>query len=142
MVVTESVDRRGARRNVSSASRIVRFTATPLGRAARPRRSRTRAPLPAARSPGRGPAVPRSEEHTSELQSPMYLVCRLLLEKKKTRITSLPQYSKTHPKPIKRKNKNHYHLEPSQARKENPTRLPCQWGSRSPRHSHTLSNTI
>src|SRR5437762_6255184 len=32
-----------------------------------------------------GDAVPvlRSEEHTSELQSPMYLVCRLLLEKKK-----------------------------------------------------------
>src|SRR5437762_7816602 len=27
--------------------------------------------------------TPRSEEHTSELQSPMYLVCRLLLEKKK-----------------------------------------------------------
>src|SRR5437762_8917112 len=27
----------------------------------------------------------RSEEHTSELQSPMYLVCRLLLEKKKIR---------------------------------------------------------
>src|SRR5437762_6124797 len=27
--------------------------------------------------------VYRSEEHTSELQSPMYLVCRLLLEKKK-----------------------------------------------------------
>src|SRR5437762_9239616 len=26
--------------------------------------------------------VNRSEEHTSELQSPMYLVCRLLLEKK------------------------------------------------------------
>src|SRR5437762_5331899 len=26
----------------------------------------------------------RSEEHTSELQSPMYLVCRLLLEKKKS----------------------------------------------------------
>src|SRR5437763_11784728 len=30
----------------------------------------------------------RSEEHTSELQSPMYLVCRLLLEKKK-RLTDL-----------------------------------------------------
>src|SRR5437762_588333 len=29
------------------------------------------------------PGVARSEEHTSELQSPMYLVCRLLLEKKK-----------------------------------------------------------
>src|SRR3712207_8181337 len=28
---------------------------------------------------------PRSEEHTSELQSRQYLVCRLLLEKKKTR---------------------------------------------------------
>src|SRR5437762_6498145 len=28
-------------------------------------------------------ADPRSEEHTSELQSPVYLVCRLLLEKKK-----------------------------------------------------------
>src|SRR5256885_4445010 len=32
------------------------------------------------RSPGCGP---RSEEHTSELQSPCNLVCRLLLEKKK-----------------------------------------------------------
>src|SRR5947208_6650675 len=28
--------------------------------------------------------APRSEEHTSELQSPDHLVCRLLLEKKKT----------------------------------------------------------
>src|SRR5437763_8602700 len=30
------------------------------------------------------PAVLRSEEHTSELQPPMYLVCRLLLGKKMT----------------------------------------------------------
>src|SRR5437879_9382393 len=30
----------------------------------------------------------RSEEHTSELQSPMYLVCRLLLEKKKKQHTA------------------------------------------------------
>src|SRR5437762_10611379 len=30
----------------------------------------------------------RSEEHTSELQSPMYLVCRLLLEKKKQKRTN------------------------------------------------------
>src|SRR3712207_8616876 len=29
------------------------------------------------------PCAPRSEEHTSELQSRQYLVCRLLLEKKK-----------------------------------------------------------
>src|SRR5687768_18034069 len=36
---------------------------------------------PATRSsPG---SIPRSEEHTSELQSRLHLVCRLLLEKKK-----------------------------------------------------------
>src|SRR2546422_8207077 len=34
--------------------------------------------------PCRGPTAPeRSEEHTSELQSRLHLVCRLLLEKKK-----------------------------------------------------------
>src|SRR5258708_11210073 len=32
---------------------------------------------------GAGDVHPRSEEHTSELQSPDHLVCRLLLEKKK-----------------------------------------------------------
>src|SRR5258708_18113856 len=39
-----------------------------------------------SRCAGRGPPAlrwPRSEEHTSELQSPDHLVCRLLLEKKK-----------------------------------------------------------
>src|SRR5437762_11283177 len=42
-----------------------------------------RALLPfAANLPRTGGALDRSEEHTSELQSPMYLVCRLLLEKK------------------------------------------------------------
>src|SRR3712207_7011857 len=35
-----------------------------------------------------GHAAGRSEEHTSELQSRQYLVCRLLLEKKKTISTS------------------------------------------------------
>src|SRR3712207_8288541 len=37
----------------------------------------------------------RSEEHTSELQSRQYLVCRLLLEKKKKKIsiTGISQYS-------------------------------------------------
>src|SRR5438445_8434866 len=34
------------------------------------------------------PRVDRSEEHTSELQSRQYLVCRLLLEKKKMSIDS------------------------------------------------------
>src|SRR5258708_14946996 len=33
-------------------------------------------------------ALGRSEEHTSELQSPDHLVCRLLLEKKKTAPTT------------------------------------------------------
>src|SRR4051812_49533242 len=32
--------------------------------------------------PGRYPGLPRSEEHTSELQSHVNIVCRLLLEKK------------------------------------------------------------
>src|SRR2546425_7721435 len=36
------------------------------------------------RFPGVAPSGPRSEEHTSELQSLAYLVCRLLLEKKKS----------------------------------------------------------
>src|SRR5688572_33427011 len=38
----------------------------------------------AARFPSPGAPRPRSEEHTSELQSQSNLVCRLLLEKKKT----------------------------------------------------------
>src|SRR5690348_17765608 len=41
-------------------------------------RSARRAPKPTGRTP-----TSRSEEHTSELQSPVHLVCRLLLEKKK-----------------------------------------------------------
>src|SRR2546425_7089139 len=36
----------------------------------------------------------RSEEHTSELQSLAYLVCRLLLEKKKTYFISLRNYER------------------------------------------------
>src|SRR5690348_17534689 len=37
---------------------------------------------PCRQLPGRCHRVHRSEEHTSELQSPVHLVCRLLLEKK------------------------------------------------------------
>src|SRR5437899_8883812 len=36
-------------------------------------------------------ASERSEEHTSELQSLRHLVCRLLLEKKKKKTSTLPQ---------------------------------------------------
>src|SRR5690348_17548867 len=51
----------------------------PGGRAAAHRRAAltTRARTPRA----------RSEEHTSELQSPVHLVCRLLLEKKKWKLS-------------------------------------------------------
>src|SRR5436189_3230904 len=61
---------------------------------AAPRTVRARPQAAAAHERSRGGArhdagervgAHRSEEHTSELQSPMYLVCRLLLEKKKTR---------------------------------------------------------
>src|SRR5437867_10261038 len=38
---------------------------------------------PIASTPRSQPPLKRSEEHTSELQSPYDLVCRLLLEKKK-----------------------------------------------------------
>src|SRR5438876_5964844 len=37
----------------------------------------------------------RSEEHTSELQSPVHLVCRLLLEKKKKKINTQKTEAKT-----------------------------------------------
>src|SRR3712207_7090800 len=52
--------------------RIVEQATTPL-----PYERESRAPFAPAR------ATVRSEEHTSELQSRQYLVCRLLLEKKK-----------------------------------------------------------
>src|SRR5947208_12339896 len=42
---------------------------------------------------------PRSEEHTSELQSPDHLVCRLLLEKKKTKDFTSSRRSSSTPKP-------------------------------------------
>src|SRR2546430_10274254 len=68
---------------------------------ARPCGSRARAPLAGAR---RGRARirrrtrgdPRSEEHTSELQSQSNLVCRLLLEKKKNKITPCTPLTQTH----------------------------------------------
>src|SRR5437867_5910205 len=48
---------------------------------ARPRKD----PLRLSRTPQ---PIPRSEEHTSELQSPYDLVCRLLLEKKNTNVAT------------------------------------------------------
>src|SRR5207248_10425135 len=66
--------------------------APPAGRCARAPRTpdggpppRRRADPPRALSRARCSRRNRSEEHTSELQSPYDLVCRLLLEKKNTR---------------------------------------------------------
>src|SRR5690349_20096818 len=43
--------------------------------------------------------TPRSEEHTSELQSRRDLVCRLLLEKKKSLLTDSCQIERPEPQP-------------------------------------------
>src|SRR5437764_3203191 len=80
--VPQRVGRRGGPRGVRPRDRRRRSRREAAHLAARLPDQR-RAPAPRA-LPGTRPARPRrSEEHTSELQSPMYLVCRLLLEKKK-----------------------------------------------------------
>src|SRR5437867_6321961 len=64
--------------------------------------SSARQKTPGCKAPGRAPlretcSMPqrlRSEEHTSELQSPYDLVCRLLVEKKKT-LPTVPRSTKT-----------------------------------------------
>src|SRR3712207_6942203 len=66
----------------------VRPEPLPWGRSRPPARAAGPAPCCTRRPPGcasarRSPPPGRSEEHTSELQSRQYLVCRLLLEKKK-----------------------------------------------------------
>src|SRR5205823_11423212 len=68
-------------RSSSAASLRSCFTIETCGRNG-PREIR-RKPEIGRPCPGR-PSSPRSEEHTSELQSLAYLVCRLLLEKKKS----------------------------------------------------------
>src|SRR3712207_7049379 len=57
-----------------------------------------RTPAPAVRSSMRGAPAPqlRSEEHTSELQSRQYLVCRLLLEKKNNTVTAIVCFNNQH----------------------------------------------
>src|SRR5947208_12260251 len=60
------------------------FRSGPLDRQARLRRGREVG--------GAADLAPRSEEHTSELQSPDHLVCRLLLEKKKKKHKKITEY--------------------------------------------------
>src|SRR3712207_7913469 len=75
----------------ASPARRRRRGASPRRVAGIPRRREPRAPaaVPGGRSRSRS-SRRRSEEHTSELQSRQYLVCRLLLEKKKKTIYLIP----------------------------------------------------
>src|SRR5690625_6599750 len=59
-------------------------TDTSPGPSERPRAAPMLSPVPAAMAAPEGVRAMRSEEHTSELQSRGHLVCRLLLEKKKS----------------------------------------------------------
>src|SRR2546426_4521760 len=61
------------------------FPYTTLFRSRSESRDVVDAPGRSARAAGGERRIRRSEEHTSELQSPCNLVCRLLLEKKKKR---------------------------------------------------------
>src|SRR3712207_8735861 len=68
------------------------ISASSSAASASPSRTRAPTPPPCGRARARwtaatgclGPRPGRSEEHTSELQSRQYLVCRLLLEKKRS----------------------------------------------------------
>src|SRR3712207_7313816 len=69
--------------------------------ARRRRRARPRAlGRPRPRAEREGPAGRRSEEHTSELQSRQYLVCRLLLEKKTKHHKSIQPFITNTTRPI------------------------------------------
>src|SRR5437762_10052961 len=77
----------------------------------------------------------RSEEHTSELQSPMYLVCRLLLEKKKkkldtgvriTRISVLHEYNEQQQRDTHSTDDNRMDV-PHNCRKDVRNRLLFSW---------------
>src|SRR5687768_18302628 len=52
---------------------------------------------PGAQRPAQLRLPPRSEEHTSELQSRLHLVCRLLLEKKKKKKNNQPTTKRKYP---------------------------------------------
>src|SRR3712207_7340754 len=75
--------RGGSDTEPSGAGPTLERGAQARGGAAPDARRVRRAALPRARPAGVQARAVRSEEHTSELQSRQYLVCRLLLEKKK-----------------------------------------------------------
>src|SRR5690242_21055177 len=77
--------------NDTATTQIYTLSYTTLFRSRPPARPRpTRCPPATHRRRG---SSPRSEEHTSELQSHVNLVCRLLLEKKKKKQNQLHQHT-------------------------------------------------
>src|SRR5947209_14912518 len=79
-----------AQRGAAGIDRLVEDGADRLGEPGGATVADTRR-QPARRDPGAVERLARSEEHTSELQSRQYLVCRLLLEKKKNATSSINQ---------------------------------------------------
>src|SRR5258707_6194281 len=73
-------------------STLFPYTTLFRSRVAHGHRERIRTLLGLAARPGADAADARSEEHTSELQSRQYIVCRLLLDKKKASMNSLPAF--------------------------------------------------
>src|SRR5690349_23919000 len=86
--------RRPPRSTLFPYTTLFRSLRRAFSRAMNPVRERTK---PASSSMSTGSSPPRSEEHTSELQSRRDLVCRLLLEKKKKKTKTRPhaQQNKT-----------------------------------------------
>src|SRR2546425_9398796 len=88
----------GVLRAMSRESRRARHTLKPSGWARSASMMMTSGTVSYARLSASWPVcarATRSEEHTSELQSLAYLVCRLLLEKKKKQSTDTPTHRDT-----------------------------------------------
>src|SRR3989442_10419221 len=81
-------------RSYGRGSSVVSGTATRLDRPDLPKVAGRWGAAGAIASSTTRPRGPRSEEHTSELQSRPHLVCRLLLEKKKKQTLYLRNSSK------------------------------------------------
>src|SRR3712207_8773844 len=71
------------------------FRSAVSGQLSRPQQQQEKQEEERGRRDDRPVAAGRSEEHTSELQSRQYLVCRLLLEKKKAKLAVPPQHADT-----------------------------------------------
>src|SRR5256885_13025081 len=78
--------KRKSARRMARTARIATLLSNRGSVQTRPARTAPIGPSDEVESPSRSATSERSEEHTSELQSPCNLVCRLLLEKKKKNV--------------------------------------------------------